>query len=180
MYGIIAYLDQESEEYINELRRYLKKAGISDYGMKPHVTIATHQELDLETFKEQLKQYFNNETQVPLFFPSIGIFLNSGTLFAAPTKDPLLTEFHNRYHKHFKEVVNPESLYAPAQWVPHCTIASHLTHEKLLEAFDWSSKKIEPFKAKIESIALIEVDFDGDNPTDVHAFTKDDQRKLTY
>lgn len=167
MYGILGFLDRETEEKIEGLRAGMKKAGIADYGMRPHVTIATHNELEVEIFKKEMEDYFLNQPAVELFFPSIGMFLNSGTLYAAPTKDPSLTDFHTSYHERFKGVIDPKSLYAPAQWVPHCTIASHLTHEKLVEAFDYSVKNLEPFTARIVSIELLELEFDEEVCTDM-------------
>jgi 2'-5' RNA ligase len=167
MYGILGFLDRETEEKIEKLKDGMKKACIIDYGMRPHVTIATHNELEVEIFKKEMEEYFLNQPAVELFFPSIGMFLNSGTLYASPTKDPSLTDFHSRYHERFMGVIDPKSLYAPAQWVPHCTIASHLTHEKLVEAFDYSVKNLEPFTARIESVELLELVFDEDVCTDM-------------
>ncbi|ANX11275.1 hypothetical protein ABE41_004600 [Fictibacillus arsenicus] len=167
MYGILGFLDRDTEEKIDELRQGMKEAGITDYGMRPHVTIATHHELEVEFFKKEMEEYFKNQSAIELFFPSIGMFLNSGTLYAAPTKDPSLTDFHSRYHKRFMGITDSKSLYVPAQWVPHCTIASHLTHEKLVEAFDYSVKYLEPFTAKIESVELLELVFDDDVCTEM-------------
>ncbi|MBY6037779.1 2'-5' RNA ligase family protein [Fictibacillus nanhaiensis] len=167
MYGIIAYLDKKTEDKIHVVREGMKEARITEYDMRPHVTIATHLELDLEDFKEEFNQYFKNEKSISLFFPSLGMFLNSGTLYAAPTKDPELTDFHTSYHEQFKKYVDPTSLYAPKHWVPHCTIASHLSHEKLVQAFDWSAENMEPFYGRIESIALLELDFEAEVCTDV-------------
>jgi 2'-5' RNA ligase len=172
VYGILGFLDRETEVRIDELRDGMKKAGIADYGMRPHVTIATHNELEVELFKKEMEKYFMNQPAIQLFFPSIGMFLNSGTLYAAPTKDSNLTDFHTSYHKRFKGVIDPKSLYAPSQWVPHCTIASHLTHEKLVEAFDYSVKHLEPFTARIESVELLELEFDEDVCTDMNGIFK--------
>ena len=167
MYGIMAYLDQETEERVNQLRDGMREARITDYGMRPHVTLATHTEIEIAEFKKAMKKYFHGESVVPLFFPSLGMFLDSGTLYAAPTKNEILNRFHQRYHERFKSYVDPKSLYAPGQWVPHCTIASHLTHEKLVEAFDYSVKDLKPFHAKLESVALLELEFEADVCTNV-------------
>jgi 2'-5' RNA ligase len=174
MYGIMAYFDRGTEEKINELRDGMKNAGITDYGMRPHVTIATHNDLEVVVFNKEMEKYFMNQSAIDQFFPSIGMFLNSGTLYAAPTKNKVLTDFHERYHAHFKQLVDPESLYAPSKWVPHCTIASHLSHEKLVEAFDWSVRNLSPFSARLESISLQELEFEADVCTDVkEIFTMD-------
>jgi 2'-5' RNA ligase len=178
MYGILAYLDRQTEEKIDGLRQGINTAGIAEYGIKPHVTIAVHNELEVAAFKKEMEEYFMNESPVPLFFPSLGMFLNSGTLYAAPTKDPILTDFHSRYHERFKRIIDPESLYAQSKWVPHCTIAIHLSHEKLVEAFDWSVKSLEPFSARIESIALLELVFDGDVCRDVKEIFTVDLKKI--
>lgn len=167
MYGVIAYLNSETEQKINELRDGLVKEGIVGHGMRPHVTLGTHLEVDIESFKTSFQDYFQGIAAVPLFFPSLAIFLNSGTLYAAPTKDNVLTNFHQRYHEQFKKDVNQESLYIPSKWVPHCTLVMDLTHENLVKAFDYSARNIQPFHATIDSVALIQLTYEADICTDV-------------
>ncbi len=162
MYAIIAYLDCNAEMKINNLRDGMKKAGIAVDAMRPHVTLATHADLQIESFKKDLEKYFQNTSAVPLFFPSLCMFLNSGTIYAAPTKDKVLDGFHQRYHEQFKEHLDPNSLYDPSQWVPHCTIAMHLTHQKLVQAFDYSARNLQPFHATLDSIALIKLQYEAD------------------
>ncbi len=167
MYGVIAYLNSDTEQKIDDLRDGLVKEGIKGHGMRPHVTLGTHPEVEIESFKKMFKDYFKDIAAVPLFFPSLAIFLNSGTLYAAPTKNSVLTDFHQRYHEHFKDEINQQSLYIPAHWVPHCTLVMDLTHEHLVKAFDYSTKNLEPFHATIDSVALIQLTYEADVCTDV-------------
>jgi 2'-5' RNA ligase len=167
MYAVIANLDRESENNIYQWREGLKMAAISDYDGQPHVTIATHEELDTELFINEMNEYFSTKSYVPVFFSSLGMFLKSGILFLAPTKDPVLTEFHERYHRHFQKYMHLLSLYTPNQWVPHCTIASHLSHEKLTKAFEKCTEWICPFHANLVSISLLEVHFENDKCVDL-------------
>lgn len=167
MYAIIGYLDHETETKISDLRNDLNEAGIAGLGMRPHITLATHANLHLETFKRELESYFINASVVPLFFPSLGMFLNSGTLYLSPTKNEILNSFHLGYHEKFNEQTDPASLYSPSQWVPHCTIAMHLTHQELVQAFDFSARKVQPFYATLTSIGLIQLQYEGDVCTSV-------------
>lgn len=167
MYGVIAYLNSETETKINELRDGLIKEGIVGHGMRPHVTLGTHPEVDIESFKISFQNYFKDIAAVPLFFPSLAIFLNSGTLYAAPTKNSVLTDFHQRYHDHFKKEINQQSLYIPTHWVPHCTLVMDLSHEDLIKAFDYSARNLEPFPSTIDSVALIQLTYEADICIDV-------------
>ncbi|MFG6496511.1 2'-5' RNA ligase family protein [Fictibacillus sp. UD] len=167
MYAIIGYLDFESEKKLCDLREGMKSLGIVGHGMRPHVTLATHPEVEIETFKRDMKNYFEHTSALPLFFPSLSIFLNSGTLYAAPTKNKVLTDFHQRYHEQFKNYVDPKSLYAPSNWVPHCTIVMDLSHEDLVKAFDYSARNLQPFHATLDSIALIKLQYEADVCTSV-------------
>ncbi|MET3729576.1 2'-5' RNA ligase [Fictibacillus halophilus] len=167
MYGVIAYLDSETEQKINDLRDGLGKEGIVGHGMRPHVTLSTHPDIDIESFIVSFQNYFNDIGAVPLFFPTLAIFLNSGTLYAAPTKNSVLTDFHQRYHDQFKKEINQQSLYIPDYWVPHCTLVMNLSHEDLVKAFDYSARNLEPFHATIESVALIQLTYEADICIDV-------------
>jgi 2'-5' RNA ligase len=167
MYGVIANLDPESQSKIYQWREALKMYGIPDYDGQPHVTIATHEELDLKRFIEEMNEYFSAESTVPVFFPSLGMFLKSGVLFLAPVKDQVLTGFHERYHEHFQKYRHHSSLYTPNRWVPHCTVASHLSHKNLTKAFEKCSEWIGPFYANLVSVSLLEVHFDDNGYADV-------------
>lgn len=46
---------------------------------------------------------------------------------------------------------------SPDNWIPHCTIANRLSQEKLIEAFNYCSKRHSNILRKIVKVALIDV-----------------------
>jgi 2'-5' RNA ligase len=94
---------------------------------------------------------------------TLGTFINTGTLFIAPALSTELLDFHRDHHNCFKEFNgNENSFYLPGKWSPHCTIASRLSEENMLQAFTYCRNKINKFNAKLNEVALIEVKLNED------------------
>jgi len=168
MYGLIALFDQNTEELIKEIWQDLKKRSISFYAeevedRKPHITLASYNQLEQGDFIQLMDQFYDSTPQVEITFNTLGTFLNSGTLFLTPTMSAPLSNLHRNHHDNFKKYNdNPDSLYLPGNWVPHCTLANRLSHEKLSEAFSYCSQTISTIHARITEVALIESIFAGD------------------
>ncbi|MBS4174704.1 2'-5' RNA ligase family protein [Bacillus sp. FJAT-49736] len=168
MYGFIALLDKETEDSIKDIWRELKLRSISSYAeevenRQPHITLASYNQLDQGDFIQWMDQFYDSTPQVEITFNSLGTFLNSGTLFLAPTISESLSNLHRNHHDNFNKYKdNPNSLYLPGKWIPHCTLANRLTHEKLMEAFTYCFGKINTIQASITKVALIETIFVDD------------------
>lgn len=84
--------------------------------------------------------------------------MNSGTLFLAPTLSKELISFHKNHHTYFEGFKDDEnSFYLPGRWSPHSTIASRLSRENMLKAFEYCSVNLGKIYGKISEIALIEI-----------------------
>jgi 2'-5' RNA ligase len=162
MYGVIALFDEKSEQFIKDIWRNLRDLGISNYAYevedrRPHLTLASYTNLDLEAFKKKMNRVYENQRVLPVTFSSIGSFIGSGTLFFSPTITKNLMDFHLQYHLQLEGFTNdPDSIYLPDKWIPHCTIANRLSPRKLSEAFHFCSYKGEAFSAFIQEVALID------------------------
>lgn len=167
MYGIIAFFDNKTEEFLRQIWRELVDNSISFYSeesgdKRPHITIADYNKIDEEKFIDSMDEFYGSKEEVEITLSTLGTFLNSGTLFISPTLSKDLLDFHNGHHEYFKAYNDdPNSFYLPSKWIPHCTIANRLSHEKLIEAFDFCSRKIGMIKATISEIALIKVIYEG-------------------
>lgn len=165
MYGLIALFDQNTEQLIKEIWKELKMQSISFYAeevenRKPHITLASYNQLEQGDFIQWMDQFYDSISQVEITFNTLGTFLNSGTLFLTPTMSTSLSNLHRNHHDYFKKFNdNPDSLYLPGKWIPHCTLANRLTHKKLCEAFSYCSQKIGTIQARITEVALIETIF---------------------
>ncbi|MBO9129520.1 2'-5' RNA ligase family protein [Bacillus sp. 165] len=162
MYAVVAFFDDSTEQYLNDVWRELREQSISHYSVetqdkRPHITLASYGSLDKERFIQDMDAFYDRKPAVDIMFNVLGMFLNTGTLFLSPTLSQALLGFHNSHHKHFSTYNNdPNSLYVPGKWVPHCTIASRLDADKLKEAFQHCSQKIDTLHARIKKVALLE------------------------
>lgn len=173
MYGVIACFDNQTEKYFKNLWKLLVENDISYYSeevedRRPHITIADYNKLDEKKFIEDMDKFYGSKSGIQVTLSVLGTFLNSGTLFVAPTLSKELLSFHNNHHEYFKQYNDePNSFYLPSKWIPHCTIANRLSQEKLVEAFNYCSQNIGVIKAQISEISLIKVKYEDNKSVGV-------------
>ncbi|MBE9917777.1 2'-5' RNA ligase family protein [Paenibacillus donghaensis] len=163
MYGVVLHLDSDTEQKIVKLWKELDGLEISHYAeeipdRRPHITLADYSELDEKTFTEMFRAFYSSKTKFTLTLGVLGTFLQSGTLFLAPTPTLKLIELHADHHDHFKEYAgfsNP--LYAPGMWIPHSTIANRLNGQKLAEALRYCTGKSQVLTAEVVEISIIKL-----------------------
>ncbi|GGH77161.1 2'-5' RNA ligase [Pullulanibacillus pueri] len=167
MYGFIALFDQETENKIKQVWKKLKEEEISFYAeevedRRPHVTLASYNELNVDSFIGDAQEVYKNKAKFKILFHSLGTFLNSGLLFLAPTMTASLLEFHCNHHRGLtKYNDNPDSLYLPNSWAPHCTLANRLSPEKLKDAFLYCTQNLRPLQGEINEVALIQTIYEN-------------------
>lgn len=165
MYALIALFDEKTEQAIKEIWKDLKENSISSYAYevedrRPHITLASYNDINMPEFVKQLDEFYNDKPTLDITLNSIGSFLNSGALFFSPTVTRPLIEFHSNHHKYFKQYnENPNSLYLPDSWIPHCTLANRLSPQKLSEAFNYCSIRYSTIYGKIKEVALIDASY---------------------
>lgn len=163
MYGVVLYFDSETEKIIKTLWKELSDSGISNYAYeienrKPHITLADYSDLKESEYKELFDCYYQSVPRMYLSYSTLGTFINSGALFLSPNPTKKLIDFHSNYHNHFKKYSAFSNLmYHPERWIPHCTIANHLDDQKLLEALQFSTKRLESIQAEVQGISLIKI-----------------------
>jgi 2'-5' RNA ligase len=163
VYAFVAYLDSETESRFINLWKYLSENNITHYGVetkgkRPHITIADYEELDKHNFLESLDEFYEDKSKVDISLNILGTFINTGTLFIAPTISNELLDFHREHHNYFKEFnKNENSFYLPSKWSPHCTIASRLDEENMMQTFKYCKSNMSKLSCKISEVALIEI-----------------------
>lgn len=163
MYGVIAKFDENTDQIIKDIWRELREKSISFYADEvvnrvPHITLASYGEININEFIDEINSFYDDKKGFEIIFNSIGSFLNSGTLFLSPVVNSQLLEFHTHHHKYFQKYNdNPNSLYLPDKWLPHCTLANRLTPEKLSEAFMYCLQRNDSINGIIKEIAVIEM-----------------------
>jgi 2'-5' RNA ligase len=162
-YALVGCLDSKTETCLQSLWKALSENNITQYGVetkgkRPHITIADYNELDKERFIGILNKFYNNKSKIAISLNILGTFINTGTLFLAPTLSTELLNFHSSHHDYLKEFnENENSFYLPCRWTPHCTIASRLSEENMVQAFKYCKNNLNKINAKLSEIALIEV-----------------------
>ncbi|WP_075619558.1 2'-5' RNA ligase family protein [Paenisporosarcina indica] len=161
MYAIVAHFDRETELIIKKVWSDLSTHSISKYAeeipdRRPHITLASYKNLSLEQFIPVFDDFYQSQSKLPLTLNVLGTFFNSSALFLTPTPSLQLVNFHTQHHKHFNQYNdNPNSLYLPDRWIPHCTIANRLSTDKLEEAYTFCSKNLPIIHAHIEEVTII-------------------------
>ncbi|MCM3734335.1 2'-5' RNA ligase family protein [Bacillus cytotoxicus] len=172
MYGVIALFDEAVEKEIHTVWNELCRNGISYYSKevpdrRPHITIASYQNFEQESFIEDMNQVLQETSNIPITLSTLGTFLASKTVFLTPIPTKTLLDFHCNFHGQMKKYSDhSSSLYLPDNWIPHCTIANHLTEEKFHEAFRYCTDRIEKIHAVIREIALIKVEHKNEKCVD--------------
>ncbi len=161
MFAVIALFDKHTEDFIRRIWIELEEHSISSYAFeienrRPHITLASYTNLDLEDFISQLDDFYENKPVIPISFSSVGTFLKTGIIYYSPTMTSQLYTLHRSHHQHFGLFLESDSLYSPEQWIPHCTLANRLSHNQLLAAFSYCSQQPK-LDGKIEAISIIEV-----------------------
>ena len=167
-YAFVGYLDRETEVNFRGLWKDLSEQNISHYGVetkgkRPHITIADYDALDKNRFIQSADAFYADKEQVDLTLNILGTFISTGTLFIAPTLSTKLLDFHSNHHDYFRTFnENETSFYLPSKWSPHCTIASRLDEDKMVQAFSYCKKNIDKIQGTLSEIALIELKLNDD------------------
>ena len=167
-YAFVGYLDRETEVNFRGLWKDLSEQNISHYGVetkgkRPHITIADYDALDKNRFIQSADAFYEDKEKVDLTLNTLGIFIGTGTLFIAPTLSTELLDFHSSHHDYFRTFnENETSFYLPSKWSPHCTIASRLDEDKMVQAFSYCKKNIDKIQGTLSEIALIELKLNDD------------------
>ena len=162
-YALVGYLDYETEECFKALWKDLSEDNITHYGLetkgkRPHITIADYDKLDKEKFVDLLDKFYMNKIKIAISLNILGTFINTGTLFLAPTSSTKLLNFHSNHHDYFKEFnENENSFYLPCRWTAHCTIASRLSEDNMVQAFKYCKSNLNEIYGNLNEIALIEI-----------------------
>lgn len=162
-YVVVGYLDKETENKFKNIWELLSDKGLTHYGVeikgkRPHITIADYDSLDQEKFIRLFDNYYKDKEKINLSLTVLGTFIDTSTLFIAPTLSKELITFHDNHHNSFCEFnMNENSFYLPGRWIPHCTIASRLDETKMLEVFRFCQSALNKISCQIDEVAVIQI-----------------------
>jgi hypothetical protein len=136
-HAVILYLDQKSENKINDLWKNLADEKLSESitmaGIRPHITLAIYDELACQPCDNELDRISSRTTSIPLRFSYLGFFTKSEpVIFAAPNPTNELLAFHDHLHTRLaNESKGSWEHYKPGSWVPHFSLAMDFKFENI-------------------------------------------------
>jgi len=153
------HFDADAERAVRELWNALDLARICDMrrnGTAPHITLAIAEQKHIDDLKGELISFVEGEPCFAFSLESIGTFSAAGVAFLSPRKTAQLESIHNRFHARFALPDAPNSsLYKPAAWTPHCTVATGVAPDKLAEAIEICRRLPLPVRGQIEQLVIV-------------------------
>ena len=161
-FSLELFFDTKSDWAIQRLGHLLEKHNVqSVFGMAgatPHVSLAVFEQYDPQRLHSVMKNLTSSHSALPFRFSSFGTFPGKeGVLFFAPVVTPELLEIHAWLHRALTKVVEGSWVYYhPGNWVPHCTLAVHLTKGKLAKGMELMRLKAASIHGQYNRLALVE------------------------
>lgn len=154
-------LDAKAAAQVDRLSRRLEReldiTTERQRGAPVHLSLAVYQDLAVEPAEAAMRRFVTGVAAMPIELASIGVFPGAtNVLFLAPVvREPLLVA-QRRWHRaaaRHQAACMPH--YQPQAWVPHVTLAMHLTATKAAAALRLLAPKWRPIEGRLASAALI-------------------------
>jgi 2'-5' RNA ligase len=159
--AIIACFDSKMEQLIDELKKNLlsehaPRRSDNNY-IRPHLTLTVSDNLSVEEGQNILKSVCVGLTRFPVEFSAYGLFTQPQiVLYLAPAMSAELVRLFNYTHA----LVDGKcrAMYSEGAWTPHCTLASVLKPEELIDALRVGMELPLPIRGEIAEINLFEIE----------------------
>ena len=138
--------DEETERAIRDLWKLLGDGGIDEAVLprhRPHITMAAYETGDLPAVCAALPGLTARRAAIPLHFHSVGVFVETGTVFLAPRMTSAHHEVHESASSAWGPPLYPEHLQ-PNAWEPHCTLATRLSLTEVASAITLCMDHLRP------------------------------------
>ena len=151
---ILAVLDEETADYCRRLCDMVLPEPLPNLQLKPHITLATLDVLDVDEFVSESRLLFPDMEKAPVFFEEAGFYPDIRSISVLPEKEGALMDFFERATR-----VRPECLAkyydgGPEGYIPHLTLlhTGHVSEQELREKGEVIRKNFEPFTGYIEKV----------------------------
>ena len=134
--------------YWKRFARFEALPSMAALSYPPHVTLAVYEHIREDRLREALYRAFGGQGAISLRFCRLARFEEPNLVFwAAPDPcEPLLLA-HAAIHR----AIDPalcEAHYRPENWVPHCTLATHVTGADKAGALALADEPIDAFEVR--------------------------------
>jgi len=160
-FGVSAWFDSTSENHVREIWRCLHEKEIDSTlhvgPYRPHITFGIYDSLDVDQFVSSMRKGLHGFNPLPFILPSVGIFNEPLAGFFNVTVTQQLLKIHELVHNIMSSHgADPVSYYLPKRWNPHCTLATKLTPETLLEFARYTTTLSLPITGTINRVGIID------------------------
>lgn len=159
MYLISLYFDEMTDNrirsYIRQIAKKTENYAMIDGNVPPHITVAAFQ-ADSEEIAMGIFERVTSEVKAgSLQWVSVGTFLPQ-VIFVSPVLNEYLQQISETV---YKEITHTENIvlrgnYRPYAWMPHATLAKHLTKNQMKEAFEVMQNQFGPFQSRVVRAGL--------------------------
>ena len=151
---IIAVLDEKTADYCQRLCDMVLLKPLPGLQLKPHITLATLDILDVDEFVSESRSLFTGMEKARVQFDEAGFYQNIRSISILPKKDEPLLELFKKATS-----VKPECLAkyydaGPEEYIPHLTLlhTGHMGWMELQEKGEVIKESFQPFTGFIEKI----------------------------
>jgi hypothetical protein len=157
-YALILYFDNDTTAGFQSLIDIAENACGNSYMKKPslippHITICYFKTERIDSIIPLIENEAAVVSQGDICWASLGSF-SSSTLFAAPVLNEYLLNICTDFNNLLNNYVELNDNYKPFLWVPHTTLATKLTKEQMILAFDAVVEKFTPLVGTATRICL--------------------------
>ena len=159
MYLISVYFDEATElkmrSYMKQIAKRTGNFAMIDGNVPPHITISAFGIDSEEEAKEIFKRVSEKITAGMIHWVSAAAFFPQ-VIYLSPVLNEYLHHISEITYKEVMQFPNAKlkGHYEPFAWMPHGTLAKHLTSEQMKCAFEVMQEQFAPFKSNIVKIGL--------------------------
>lgn len=160
--GVSLWFDADLETRVRDLWRALSEAGIDsplfDGRYRPHITLGVWEAVQHQDLQEAIHPRVRDWRKFGVEFRSIGLLPEGdGVVFLQPlVTDALLAIQREAFMIASTLGVPTLPYYAPGCWIPHCTMAWHVSRDRILKAADLLLADALPLKGTATAVGIVD------------------------
>lgn len=157
----VLFFEDKTEQTVRHIWQALTENQIATNGIdkdvSPHITLGMFQSSQQNDLPQQVASFIANITTIPIIMPNFGIFTSPyRIIYLGVTVTDRLYDFHRGLYRAFDAQLDTTTLFVPATYVPHCTLAYNVPPDKLPIALSICQQFPLPIITHANRIALVE------------------------
>ena len=161
-YAVLLYFDRETEHSIFNLHDAVFKnedvSALDKPRLRPHISLAGFSNIDQDRLVSLVQDYANDIEPFDVRLSAIGTFpTEDNVLYISPIPTIQLLTYHEKFHQRLARAkLESSPYYAPARWIPHCTVEMNMSDEQFSEAMEICKNIFSPITGQFQEIGVVE------------------------